>query len=650
MLNETAPDDGDYQRQIDERIAQIPPCPKNKAKNLAFRAELRRLGDDDPLWAAAINEKNSRDVVFFVDTWGWTLNPKDFPQDPRQPIILFPRQEEYFRELDWCVENGEPLLVEKSREQLISVGTAIYCLWRWLYRANASIKIGSMKEELVDGDDFAGQIMPKIDYTLDELPSWIRPDGYEHAAPWRKYMTFKHPVSGRAIKGEATNKHFSVGGRYALVWLDEYPKIEEQDSIHRKVANTTNCYLYTGTPEGWERMAEMIASGQHRVFRLHWTDSGLWLPPGCELGKQCDWRNKVWPEEWMCKPGCKAHKLGGMPHSPRYDKECAKLDWNEQDIAQELDIEYHKSGAAVFDQDKLQRAAEWLRDNPQEYTHYSVDFVVPQGEQIVPGVNLDSWFEAAAKWRVVATETNGGPFRILKGREPFSCRNESCVCRGTGLHTYGLGGDTSRNVDKDFDCAWVIDYTLGDVIGEWHGRMQATQLGIEWAKICKWYGSSAGPRLMDAWGGVEWNELGLIVNETMAALGVYLHVSRTEDKIRKKRAPYLGVKVDPHNKVRLIQKYLVPQINESDPDCPDMPRLFVPFPRFISECRTFVYKASENLSTRPERAKPQAQTRKQHDDCVMAMMCGVYAGIERFGAVRGVTEQYDRATNLSRAA
>jgi hypothetical protein len=620
---------------IEQRVAALGNCPTDPVKNAAYRQKVRDLGDSDPAWAAAIWQRCENDPVYYINTFAWSQNPKDFPQDPEQPIILFPKQALYIRTLDEHIETGKPMLLEKSREQLASVGTANYCAWRWTFKENASIKIGSMKEELVDGDDFATQIMPKIDFTLAKMPAWIKPAGYTAQKPFRTDMKMRNPVTGRVIKGEATNKHFSVGGRYAFVWLDEFSKVENQDSIHRKVANTTNCFLYTTTPEGYEKFAMMAEGGHTDVFRLHWTSNYLWHPKGY-TPEQCDWDNGIWPEKWLCQPGCPFHTDGGKPHSERFDAECLKLQNNPKDVAQELEIDYHKSGASVFDIDKVTKSMHFLRENKPEFDHYRLEFIQPDNWSM-KSADPDEWYYAARDWKVKAIKVPGGPLRVLKDYVPFNCRDAKCICKGTGLHTYCLGGDTCKNVDGDYDVAYIKDVTTGDIVAEWFGRASAGKLGIEWAMLCKWFGSSTMQGAPDAWAAVEWNE-GVITLETMDKLGIFLHVSRSEDKIRKKRGPYLGVVVTAANKARLVKRGLQQELEIPDPNNPLFPIMYCPFVEFWEEASTFVYKVSDTGEAKPDRAKMGAQTRKQHDDRVMAMVHACYGAVERFGMMRGYVD------------
>jgi hypothetical protein len=657
------------QQELDKRVEALGNAPLDPEKNAKYRERIRALGDSDDLWAKAIWRKCENDPVYWFNTFVWTQNPKDVgshiegvapdvlltPELVKTlpdkievrtgfvevPMILFPRQQEFIRTLDLHVEFNRPLLLEKTREQGASVLMANYCGWRWTFKDNANIKVGSMKEELVDGDSFADQILPKLDFALEKMPHWIKPPGYTGQKPHRTFMKRKNPATGRVIKGEATNKHFGVSGRYAMVFLDEVSKIEDLPSIHRKVANTTNCFVYCTTPEGYETFADMRHSGEFPVFDLHWTKNRIWLPKGYTLD-QCTWEpplKKQWPEEWLCKPGCKAHREGGMPHSERYDLECQKLGWNEKDIAQELDISYLKSGANVFDVVKVMRAIDWLKKNPQEFQYYKLDFDKP-ANALIPAADdgeEEAWYYTARNWRVKGEPTTGGALRIYK--LPFSCRDKACACRGTGIHTYVFGGDTCKNVDGDFDAGYVYDLTAGEIVAEWHGRTKARTLGKEWAKLCKFYGSSSVPFVPDAWAAPEWNEFGQVACDVMDMLGILLHVSRSEDKIRKNKGPYLGVVIQPNNKGRLIHNYLVPEVDGDDEDNPEMPRLFCPFVEFWEEAKTYVYKYSESTNIKPEKAKMGAQMRKQKDDRVSAMLCTIYGARLRYPSIKGYVDE-----------
>lgn len=623
------------------------PGPRDSAGNVAFRAEICAMIVESEEFAAAVNLKCSRDVVFWFNTFVWTQNPKDFPLEPKQPVILFPKQGVFLRKANDNIDTGRPLLLQKSREQLASVMMANLLLWRLFYTENSAALVGSYKKDVVEGNSYAKAIFPKMDYTIKYLPDRMLPVGWvrKRPGPCRRDMVFVNPVGGKAIEGETCNEDFARSGRFAVVWLDEFAHIRKQEDIHTSVGNTTNCFIYTTTPRGIELFASMVRTGEHDVFTLHWTDNYLWHPQGYSP-EQCEWTDKgLWPAEWICQAGCKAHPEGGMPHSERYDRECAKYNWSRIKIAQELDISYQKSGSTVFDPDKVQAAMRHLASSEtrerMKFLNVKLEFNEKTAINFRPDADDDiqeQYYKHAKKWPVLAKVVPvATPLRVWK--LPFSCRDEACVCKGTGLHTYTMGGDTARNVDGDYDCAYMMDVTAGEVVAEWHGRGNAHKVGIEWAKLCKFYGSASKPGWSNAWHAVENNEMGVLVNEAMNKLGVYGHINRNERHKNKKQEARYGVSVTRHNKSHIVNDCLQPEIDNGDPAVPLLPRLVCPFIDFWKECETYVYKYPDKTDIRPESAKMGSQTRSQHDDRVMSMAHAVYGAIVRFGKIRGYTSQ-----------
>ena len=628
-----------------------PPGPEHPDENIAFRKEICELIEASEPFARACWYKCSQDVVFWFNTFVWTQNPKDYPDDPHRPVILFPKQKEYVLCLHEHVEQGRELLLEKSREQLASVATSAYALWRLFYCNNASCLVGSKKKDLVEGVSYAKAIFPKIDYIINYLPDRMLPDGWNRKkpGPCRKDMSFTNPVSNLSIEGDTCNEDFARSGRFAWVWLDEFESIDRQEEIHAAVSNTTNCYVYTTTPKGLKMFARMVQSGNHKVFSLHWTANHLWHPKGYKP-EECQWNRKdtsksIWPKEWVCSVGCKVHPNGGWPHSERYDNECKKLSYDQVKIAQELDINYSKSGGAVFDQDKITAAMTFLAEKKPEFRYYALNFDTRKAETIQIGFdsNTDDWYKIAKGLPVVASDAKGGPLRVWK--EPFSCRDKECVCRGTGMHTYILGGDVCRNVDQDSHCAYIFDITAGEAVAEWYGQCEATDLGVEWAKLCKWYGSSSVAGMPDTYAAVENNDQGNTVNNTLLRMGIQVPIERKENDRKNSKGRKLGVVMDRWNKSFIIHECLSPEIHAGDPSNPVLPRLVVPFMGFWREAQTYVYKYSDKTTTRPEYPKMEAQTRKDHDDRVMSLACALYVAKKYFRMVRGYVSNRPEVQN-----
>src|SRR5690606_135091 len=145
-------------------------------------------------------------------------------------------------------------------------------------------------------------------------------------------------------------------------------------------------------------------------------------------------------------------------------------------IAQELDINYQKSGSAVFDQDKVLAAIRHITDTKYEIRYYRLEFDESKVQAVRMDFNSgvgDDWVKVAKTLPVRAVPCEGGALKVFM--EPFTCRDSGCVCGGTGMHTYLMGGDPCQNMDQDSHCAYILDITAGMVVAEWHGKSISPQ-------------------------------------------------------------------------------------------------------------------------------------------------------------------------------
>lgn len=576
-----------------ELVAKIPDAPLDKEKNARFRAKVFDRAADDERFRRAILIRTVRDPVFFVNTFGVCQAPKDYGEDLHIPVVLFPRQVEFVRLVAQSIDRGEPLLVAKSREQLATIGMAHAVLWKWLFFENANVKIGSRVRELVDGKSYSDQILPKMDYILERLPPWMLPEGYTGDKPYRTFLNMLNPVTRVTIRGEATNKHFGVSGRYALVWLDEVTKIPVLETIHAAVSNTTNCYVYTATPDGWEFFADLVHGGNIRVFKLHWSDNAIWTEGGT----------------WRCKSGCPAHPKGGELHSARYDRECQKFNWDRQTIAQELDISFQRSGQTVFYGETVAAAQRFLAEKKPRL--HSVRLVWENAEPVPAGPDdRKAWYRATHAWTVGAEEVSASSLRIFRPPIPD--------------HVYCLGGDVGKGkVNADASVAYVGDLTDGVTVACDESHDDPDDCAVRWAMLSRWYNRALC--------GVEAADQGLGVNRILMDMGAWVFMSlNTSAKLfhREKYSP--GVPMTRQSKIFMFTNYVIPAINTTAAN--GLPLAVIPFPAFWQQASVFVYEG--------EGDQPKMKGRgKRNDDHVMGWACMCYAAHMQYGRISGVTRK-----------
>lgn len=149
-------------------------------------------------------------------------------EDPKQadptrrkvPAVLWPRQRELVEFLVRGLEEQKPRVVIKGRELGVS-WTSTFLIYNWLREdVGFKAKLGSRKEDLVDGDD--DSLFAKIRFNHALQPDFLRP-------PLRsKNMSLRNEATKGEVVGEATNAGFARGGRRRVMLLDEFAHVDPQ--------------------------------------------------------------------------------------------------------------------------------------------------------------------------------------------------------------------------------------------------------------------------------------------------------------------------------------------------------------------------------------------------------------------------------------
>jgi hypothetical protein len=606
--------------------AKLPDCPTDKQQNADFRGWIQDREQYED-YRAAFYIKASKDVHWWMGSYCWTKDPKWHTGVPHVPFIPYVKQREYIDFRRRHRAQGRPHLLVKSREQGASLCVMYDNQHHWQFTNAGNCKIGSEKAEKVDGRaGFGGTLLGKMDYNLSRQPEYLLPAGYNPKQHRIKFH-FTNPVTGNVTTGETTNEAFAVGDRQDSIDIDEASLIGILEQIHTACGNATRAWCFLSTPRGYEYFAKLVHGGQVDVFMLKWWENEAWHG-------YTDPRTGLWmPGLRTCEAGhCPIHDEGGRPHSDRYDSECASYGNDPVKIAQEFDLNFAKSGGAVFNVERVNRVislvTEKIVSSEIEFRHYKLDFVPVSRETPFPN-DEDELYIEMRKWPVRATRMLGSPLKVYK--EPFICRDKKCKCEGTGRHVYVIAGDTSQGkADGDGAGALVWDCTAGECVAVLHGRFEPVPLAREIAKLAKWYGTSSGDDI-NAWCAVEANGDGFVVNDILNKMGLWLHKSKSDDKIRKKRANVLGVVVH-QGKTAMLNKHLVPRINGGESGWPEF---VCPFPEVWQQFLTFISWAGKQGVLEPDKMIMGAQ-RGHHDDFVMMAFHALYGATERYGAIKDV--------------
>lgn len=218
----------------------------------------------------------SNDIIFWFDNFAWTYDPRISPSNV--PFILHQKQINYINWLEDLLKRsrqGEKInaLVDKPRTVGVSCTTMGWILHHYLFD-DFSVRIGSRKENYVDERGETDALFFKIDYIIDRLPEWMKPNNIKGN---RTYMMLSNPNNDNVISGESANPNFGRGGRKSVTLFDEFGFWEWAKSSWESAGETTNLRLAVSTPPETGRDShwyKLLTGQKGRVekFEFDWKD------------------------------------------------------------------------------------------------------------------------------------------------------------------------------------------------------------------------------------------------------------------------------------------------------------------------------------------------------------------------------------------
>ena len=418
------------------------PAPKDPIANAHYRRDILKWAAGNPNPQLVLAIRVSRDIVWYCDTFLWTYSPKDEADCPNRPFILWEGYQE--SALHKIVEafGDYDIVIEKSRDMGATWLCAVAIEWRWHFKSRQSFLVGSRKEELVDKSGDPKSIFWKIDYLLEHLPGWMVPN---HD---RIKLHLANLDNNSTIDGESTNDDFARGDRRTAILLDEFPAVENGYSILNATRDATRCRILNGTPQGasgayYDTRQKTAVHFPDRLIRLHWSQHpeksrGLYASDETAPGK---YMLRIIDQSYKFPPNYE-FVLDGKVRSPWYDDQC-KRSANQQEIAQELDIDYAASGWQFFDPKVLEKIIKGSARPP-----------VLRGEFI---------FDPSGK-NPIWIDQSGGRVQLWiplddKGKLPNADRQ---YVVGNDVAT-GKGGEMSSN-----SVASIADRETGEKVGQFH--------------------------------------------------------------------------------------------------------------------------------------------------------------------------------------
>ena len=138
--------------------------PQTLRENLNFRRELLQAAAGSPETQAELWKMCNRDIFFYINAFGYTLDPRLEPA--ARPFILYPFQEEAIDAMVESIETGHDLAMVKSRDMGASWLSTTVFAWYWHFKPLKSLLLVSRKEGLVDSPVMALPLSSLVNLNL----------------------------------------------------------------------------------------------------------------------------------------------------------------------------------------------------------------------------------------------------------------------------------------------------------------------------------------------------------------------------------------------------------------------------------------------------------------------------------------------------
>lgn len=374
--------------------------PKDFAKNRRYRMALLEDGGKDKSAAHQIKEACSKDILFYVNAFCWTFDPRRI--NSSVPFITYPYQDDALLSIVDAVRTGNDVGIKKSRDMGASWIICLAFEWLWHFSPGLTFLMMSRTEDYVDEKGNPKSLFWKIDFLHKNQPKWLLPTNrwLGWSDPGRKQLHLENADNGSVIDGESTTGDAGRGDRRTAVMLDEFAAFDVKAGFDalKATRDTTNCRIFNSTPKGSANaFYDVIHKTAARIVSMHWTahpekSKGLYTSKQAtengpyELEILSDWKGIVevrrkgdstsrkvrFPEEYP-------FVLDGKTRSPWYDTQCVRC-VSPTEIAQELDIDFVGSDFQYFDPAFIEAYKRRYCKDPQSIgdLDYDHDSLIPR--------------------------------------------------------------------------------------------------------------------------------------------------------------------------------------------------------------------------------------------------------------------------------
>lgn len=359
---------------------------KNMRGNLAFRKKILELAANDLEFKNDIYAMCKRDMLFYINTFCFTYNPRNEAGLMVIPFISYDYQDVAFDDIAYAIERPTDQLAEKSRDMGASWMNLTVFQYQWQFRDYTSFRLLSRNEKLVDFFEDPDCIFWKLDFLLENQPRWLQPDYH------RVHLLLLNRDNKATMTGMPTTSDAATGGRCTAMLLDEFAKVPDGRGMLSSTRDVTRCRIYNSTHKGSATAFYSLSTGNTRKVIMHWSvhpdkNLGLYYSVGSDIIRLdkydadvvVDDKDYHFPDDY---PFIKDGKL----RSVFYDNECARAE-HPREIAQELDMDPFSSDSQYFDAEIIDQIEKENVCKPYDEgeVEYDEDSLDPMG--FIHGVN-----------------------------------------------------------------------------------------------------------------------------------------------------------------------------------------------------------------------------------------------------------------------
>lgn len=264
---------------------------------IRLRAKLFDLCENDPEAQAIELRRCEADAAYWLAMWGWIDEPRPRRgEHPYKPFIPSAAQIEFIQWLQRKCEDPEPFdgYASKSRGWGATRTVCAFATWGWRWREGWRGLLISRKEDLVDKPHDLNSMFGYIDFLVDHMPAWMKPEGYDPRYHRLKLM-LKNPENGSQITGESTTTKAGRGARATYAIVDEAAFVPDFVMTFGTLSGTTDHRFALSTEsfqEGfeWYETWKKYEHNTDKVKQLEWWDNP-WLDDYWLAEEQARWEH-----------------------------------------------------------------------------------------------------------------------------------------------------------------------------------------------------------------------------------------------------------------------------------------------------------------------------------------------------------------------